>query len=242
MRRYVSEVSPLQLDCICFDIDGTLCDYGVEPRTALERVCRDLGIEAALDPDEYYELYKVVAKERSESGYSEVSDEAYRRLLEREGYGDPQLAERVADGYRRTRLASIELYPETLEVLETLSQRFRLGIISNGPSEIQRAKISKFRLADYFEVIIISGEVGLEKPHEAIFNLALQQIQAEASRSAHVGDDLNHDVKGALGAGLTSFWVNRGVLNFQGVEVAPHYELENLRELLSVLDGYPTPR
>ncbi len=230
-------MTPLRLDCIYFDIDGTLCDYGLDPQVALERVCRDLRIEAILDPYEYYDLYKIVARAAPYRSYREISNEAYRRLLEKKGYGDAQLAERVGEGYRRARLESLSLYPETREVLDRLSESFRLGIISNGPSEIQRAKIKKFDLRRYFDAIIISGEVGVEKPSETIFSLALKLIRAEAAKSAHVGDDLKHDVKGALGAGLTSFWVNRGVLDFEGMDVAPHYELQNLGELLPLLDG-----
>ncbi len=233
----VSEVSGLHLDHVCFDIDGTLCDYGIDPQVALTRVCESLGVEATLDPEDYYELYKAVAVERPGDTYRAISDEAYRRLLEMHGYSDARLAERVGEAYRDVRLSSLSLYPETLEVLESLNGRYSLGIISNGPSEIQRAKLRKFRLARYFDSIIISGEVGVEKPSETIFALALGEAQAKAERSAHVGDSLRHDVKGALGAGLTSFWVNRGVLDLEITHVAPHYELQSLAELLPILDG-----
>lgn len=227
----------LQIEYIYFDIDGTLCDYGVHPRTVLRRVCAGFEIDATLDHHEYYDLYKVLAQERPDSSYEEISKDAYRGLLEKEGYGDATLAGRVAEAYRRIRLSSLRLYPETVAVLDSLSQRYRLGIISNGPSEIQREKMVKFRLVDYFDTVIISSEVGVEKPSATIFSHALQQAGAEAARSAHVGDSLSHDVKGALEAGFTSFWINRGVLDFDGVEVAPQYELQSLEELLPILDG-----
>jgi HAD superfamily hydrolase (TIGR01549 family) len=228
-------VTAIALDFIYFDIDGTLCSYGIDPRRALRRVCRGLGIEADLDPYDYYDLYKAVAREMPEGTYSEVSDEAYRRLLERHGYEDSSLARKVADGYRRTRLSSISLYPETLDVLESLSEAYPLGIISNGPSEIQWAKVNMFRLKDYFQTIIISGDVGVEKPSEAIFRLALNRARTPADRCAHVGDSLVDDVNGSRQAGMTSIWVNRGVLDFEGVDVRPHYELRDLRELLHLL-------
>lgn len=224
----------LDLRWIYFDIDGTLCEYGSDPGEVLAGVCRDLGVDAILDHHAYYALYKVVARERPGDGYRAVSDEAYRRLLAREGYPEASLARRVAAAYREIRLRSIALYPETREVLEALRGRYRLGVVSNGPSEIQRAKLRKFGLEATFDPVIISGEVGREKPEPSIFHLALEEAGARPEEAAHVGDSLVHDVAGAVGAGLTSVWVNRGVLDDAG-EVRPHHELSNLRELLPLL-------
>lgn len=235
------------LRCLFFDIDGTLCNYGVDPREALDDVCGRRGVDASLDPYEYYELYEVVAIELPRASYGEISNEAYRRLLEREGYDDLDLAQQIAEEYRRVRLASVSLYPGTNELLQELSRRFSLGVISNGPSPIQRAKLSKFHLGDYFDAIIISGEAGVQKPERAIFRLALEAIGAEPGESAHVGDSLAYDVVGARGAGLVSFWVNRHVRDFlhsdaNVSDVTPDYEVGDLRELPHILDGLSTPR
>ncbi len=229
------------LRCIFFDLDGTLCDYGIDPREALEGVSRGHGIDAALDPFEYYEFYKVVAAERPGESFEQISDEAYRRLLSRAGYDDLELAREIAAEYRRVRLESLSIFPGTNRVLQDLSRRYELGVISNGPSQIQRAKLSKFHLGDFFKTIVISGEAGVEKPDEAIFRLALEGLDARPTESAHVGDSLKYDVTGALRAGFTSFWVNRGVLQYEVTEVAPHYELNDLRELPPILDGRLTP-
>lgn len=228
-------MSSSELRWIYFDIDGTLCEYGTNPREVLADVCRDLGIDAVLDPDAYFDLYKVVARERPEGSYRQVSDEAYRRLLAQAGYPDAPLARRVAAAYREIRVGSIDLYPETVEVLEALRSRARLGVVSNGPSEIQRAKLRKFRLEGYFDPVVISGEVGVEKPEASIFRLALEQAGARPGEAAHVGDSLAHDVAGAAGAGMTSVWVNRGVLGGDAEEVRPDHELRDLRELLPLL-------
>lgn len=223
------------LEFIHFDIDGTLCDYGADPHSALDEVCRKLSIEVSLDPEEYYELYKVVNREAPDGSYEEISNEAYRRLLEKAGIPDAALALRVGEEYREARLASLRLYPETLTVIENLAERYRLGIISNGPGEIQRAKLERFGLKGFFDSVVISGEVGVEKPDTAIFRLALERSGAQAAQSAHVGDSLEHDVKGAVRAGLLSLWINRRVLPLQGVDVAPHYAFPRLDGILSLL-------
>ncbi|MFQ5919499.1 MAG: HAD family hydrolase [Thermoplasmata archaeon] len=225
-----------QLETLFFDIDGTLCEYGLAPNVALRQACAAAGIDADLDHHEYYELYKVVQAEMPTSGYEAVSDEAYRRLLAAGGWEDPALARQVAATYRTDRLESIELYPETREVLDALFGDYALGIISNGPGEIQWAKVEKFRLRPYFPTIVISGEVGTEKPEAAIFRLALEGVNGEAETSAHVGDHPRADVQGARGAGLTSIWINRGVFR-SGGDATPHHEIQDLRGLMPLLKG-----
>src|SRR5690606_13586274 len=58
----------------------------------------------------------------------------------------------------------MHLYPETPAVLKALGERYRLGLITNGPSDIQRRKIERFELSNYFEILVVSEEVGVEKP------------------------------------------------------------------------------
>lgn len=222
-------------EILFFDIDGTLCEYGLAPKTALQQACAAAGIDAVLDHHEYYDLYRVVQAERPSGGYEGVSDEAYRRLLAAQGWDDPAIASKVAARYRRDRLASIELYPETMEVLEDLQGHYLLGIISNGPGEIQWAKVEKFRLQPYFNPIIISGEVGPEKPEAAIFRLALERLDGKPDAAAHIGDHLTYDIAGARGAGLTSIWVNRGVFPPPDGSAVPNYEIQDLRELPPLL-------
>lgn len=224
------------LEALYFDIDGTLCRYGARPATVLAQVTEALDIDARIDHEAYYALYREIARETGR-GYESVSNEAYRRLLARQGYEDAELARRVAERYRAIRLESLALYPETREVLEALHGRLKLGVISNGPSEIQWAKLSRFGLRDYFDDVVISGDVGVDKPDESIFRLALERLGARPEASAHVGDDPSADVAGATHAGMRALWVNRGVLAFEPGEPAPHHEIQDLREILSLLDG-----
>ncbi|MFQ6012522.1 MAG: HAD family hydrolase [Thermoplasmata archaeon] len=226
-----------KIKVLFFDIDGTLCEYGLAPNVALRHACEAVGIDVELDHQEYYDLYRVVQAERGSVGYEGISDEAYRRLLAAHGWDDPAVARKVAARYRRDRLDSIELYPETRDVLDAVHGDYPLGIISNGPGEIQWAKVEKFHLQSYFTTVVISGEVGPEKPEAAIFRLALERLNGEAGASAHIGDNPRDDVRGARGAGLTSIWVNRGVFPSPRGNARPHHEIPDLRELLPLLAG-----
>ncbi len=79
----------------------------------------------------------------------------------------------------------VSLYPETIDALEKLSQNYRLGIIANQSSSI-RELLKEWGIESYFQLIILSEEVGLSKPNTAIFTLALQKqksLQIELSMS-----------------------------------------------------------
>ncbi len=60
-----------------------------------------------------------------------------------------------------------------------------------------------------FDVVVISGEVGVAKPDASVFAFALHKLGVEKENAWHVGDSLRTDVAGALGAGLTAVWLNR---------------------------------
>jgi putative hydrolase of the HAD superfamily len=93
---------------------------------------------------------------------------------------------------------------ETLDVLRDL--RFKLGLITNGRGLIQRRKIRGLGLESSFDVIVISEEFGCRKPDSRIFSHAVTELDQPASASVYVGDNPEHDVLGAKGAGLRSIW------------------------------------
>jgi putative hydrolase of the HAD superfamily len=101
-----------------------------------------------------------------------------------------------------------ELYPEVLEVLAALRPRFRIGVISNFDGRL-RAILKHLGLGDAFDPLIISSEVGADKPDAWIFEQALAQAGVEPDEAWHVGDDPSRDWQGAAAAGLQVFRLSR---------------------------------
>src|SRR5579884_1197304 len=94
------------------------------------------------------------------------------------------------------------VFPETPAYLETLRQRgYLLGIISNSLGLIE-SQLGRVDLARYFEFIIDSHFVGVEKPHPEIFRLALSRCGCEPAETVFVGDLYSTDVGGAQNAGF----------------------------------------
>jgi len=97
--------------------------------------------------------------------------------------------------------------PATLQMLARLAQRYRLGVVTNGSSETQRAKLERLGLEQLFDRIIVSEEVGCRKPDSAIFRLAIAGWDVPAASVLVVGDDPVADIEGARASGLRALRV-----------------------------------
>jgi putative hydrolase of the HAD superfamily len=101
------------------------------------------------------------------------------------------------------------VYPEVEATLAALLGRgLRLAIVSNWDERLPRL-VTRLGLAGRFAAIVYSQEVGVEKPHPAIFAAALDRLQIAADEALHVGDRRLEDVEGARAAGLEALWLER---------------------------------
>lgn len=101
-----------------------------------------------------------------------------------------------------------QLFPETKETLEALRPHFTLGIISNFDGRL-RSLLDQFGITEYFQHIIISSEVGADKPDPWIFECALRAAQVAADEVLYVGDDPLRDWQGGEALGLKTFRLER---------------------------------
>ncbi|RHW34735.1 HAD family hydrolase [Lysinibacillus yapensis] len=122
----------------------------------------------------------------------------------------------------------------TKDVLHKLRQEgYRLGIISNW-DESGRQLLDYHNLTDYFDNIIISCEVGVEKPSKAIFEKAFKQGNTTNEESIYIGDNYYDDVVGGGKVGLKTYLINR--FRDQGIEEIQYpYIIESINELPSLL-------
>ncbi|OEE84610.1 noncanonical pyrimidine nucleotidase, YjjG family [Enterovibrio norvegicus FF-162] len=96
------------------------------------------------------------------------------------------------------------------ELIPVLAQKAKLGIITNGFTQLQQVRLEKTNLSEYFDLVVISEEVGVAKPDVAIFDYAFEKMgQPEKSRILMVGDNPDSDVLGGNKAGIDTCWLNR---------------------------------
>ena len=101
-----------------------------------------------------------------------------------------------------------KLYPEVLDVLEQLRERFQLAVISNFDGRL-RLILQNLGISKYFAHVFISSELGADKPDPEIFRRALKLMHLNANEVLHVGDDPERDWKAAKEAGLLVFQLDR---------------------------------
>ncbi|QBR12425.1 YjjG family noncanonical pyrimidine nucleotidase [Sphingobacterium sp. CZ-2] len=102
------------------------------------------------------------------------------------------------------------LFPHAHETLAYLQGKYRLHLISNGFKEACEKKLEHSKLYPYFETIVISEIVGINKPDPRIFKHALDNGKAEKEHAVMIGDNLDADVRGAKNAGLEAIFFNPG--------------------------------
>ncbi|MBI4659633.1 MAG: HAD-IA family hydrolase [Verrucomicrobia bacterium] len=194
---------------VTFDVGGTLIDPWPSVGHVYAEVAAQHGLRD-LEPETLTRRFAEAWRAKSDFDYSraawsEIVARTFRTpgqpLTEVSFFGD--LYERFAQpgGWR--------IYDDVLPALHQLRARnIRLGVVSNWDERL-RPLLGKLKLQDLFEVIVVSGEVGLHKPHPAVFRSALEQLGWPGHAVLHVGDRVIEDVQGAEQAGLRAVRLNR---------------------------------
>ncbi|MBA2715553.1 MAG: HAD family hydrolase [Propionibacteriales bacterium] len=116
--------------------------------------------------------------------------------------------ERLVSDWQEVFVARYAVDPDTLDALRRArSQRWRLGVVTNGDAAVQAAKIAAAGLAPLVDGICISGAEGVAKPHREIFDLAALRCGADLVGGWMIGDSPLADIQGAHNAGLNSVWI-----------------------------------
>jgi len=128
------------------------------------------------------------------------------------------------------------VYPDAVETLKAMRDAgMRMGVISNttNPEFIKDAERHRTGLDQYFEFSLYSSSTPYRKPHPSIFNAAIARLQMNAGDILFVGDNLEMDVAGAQGVGISAAWLNRKGSNLTD-GIVPDYQISSLSELLQV--------
>ncbi|WP_260260580.1 pyrimidine 5'-nucleotidase [Vibrio intestinalis] len=127
------------------------------------------------------------------------------------------------------------MIPGVNEFLDAVRGKAKLGIITNGFTELQQVRLAKMGLSNTFEHVIISEEVGVAKPDAGIFHHAMEMMgQPCKTKVLMVGDNLHSDVLGGVNFGIDTCWFNHA--RQQGTaEINPSYTIEHIDELKHIL-------
>lgn len=229
-----------QYEHIFFDLDHTLWDFDTNSKLALAQIFEEEGLKhiGVSSFEKFHEVYlpinnrywaryhhQAVSKERLRVGRFFDTLAAFR-------INDLALAERIAYKYTDISPKMTALFPEAMVVLRYLQAKYALHLITNGFAEVQWIKLEHSGLKPFFEHVIISDEVGTQKPDKAIFELAMNRANTSAEKSIMIGDNYSTDIVGAKSAGMDQIFFNPHHISRKGTGT---YEIASLAKLKEIL-------
>ncbi|MFT4037265.1 MAG: HAD family hydrolase [Thermomicrobiales bacterium] len=215
---------------VLLDLDDTLCDYAGARQQRLRLAFSDV---TGLPPDSAA-LESLV--EASIAMQPHGADH-FAELFAAHGIGSAEGARRAATWYRENRFYGLALFPDAVTVLGALrgagsgQPRRPIGIITNGPADVQADKVALLQIGEYVDFVIISGVFGVAKPDPAIFAEALRRTGSTPDETIFVGDSADHDIAGAHAAGLRSVWISRTGVRWARQAPGPDRQIEHIGQL-----------
>jgi putative hydrolase of the HAD superfamily len=201
---------------IFFDLDHTLWDFTANSREALSDLYTEFNLaEKKVDLSGFISQYEY-QNERCWARYREnkmrkayLNYQRFYLTLSDFGLQDRWLARQMGRAYLELSPQKLKLIPNAIDVLNALSGKANLHIITNGFQEIQHQKIQRTGLSPFFQQVITSERASAKKPSARIFNLAMKLTDAQPNNCLMIGDDLNTDIEGASQVGWKTIWFNR---------------------------------
>jgi HAD superfamily hydrolase (TIGR01549 family) len=221
---------------VLFDLDDTLCDYSTAREMRL-RIAFSLGADGKPLVSKPWDLDQMVAESiRIHPHGVDHFEELFRKY----GVDDPEVARAAARWYRSNRFHGLDYFPgaklvlRAVRVAQDCASRMTsrpVGIITNGPAEVQRAKIDLLGIDELVDFVIISEEFGEAKPSRAIFAEALQRAGVDATEAVFVGDSPEFDMTGARNMCMRSIWINRHGVEWDQSGARPDREVRHIAEV-----------
>jgi len=222
---------------ILFDADETLFDFRMSEKLALKGALSDFGIKY----DEnyhlkiYMELNTAIWKEFEEGRITQekLKIERFRRFANELKIEINEFD--MAKSYMKHLSNASFLFDGAEELVKKLSKDYKLGIITNGLTDVQDTRIRKSVIAEYFETIVISEEAKIAKPDARIYDLTLRNMNHTDKKTVlYVGDSLSSDIQGGINAGIDTCWVNKEKTeNLSNIQ--PTYIIQDLSEIINYL-------
>ena len=222
---------------ILFDADDTLFDFKRSARHSLAQTLEDYQISAT---EGHFQIYENInhevwlSFERQEISAIELRKLRFERFFDAIGeYRDSlEMNQRYLQLLSQTHF----MLAGAVDLLEDLrSKNYRIGLITNGLKEVQRPRIAQAKMEKHFEVIVVSDEIGVSKPHEGFFQHAFEKMgKPPKSKVIVIGDSLNSDIQGGNNFGVDTCWFNpNSAANL--TEHKPTFQIQNLESLHELL-------
>ena len=190
------------LAAILFDLDDTLLDR----RRSLDRYLAGHATRLALSSASA-SAYRARFHELDGCGYTSRATLFQQLSLEFPDAGD---VDALALDYREHAWRASHLMDGASEALDWCRRiGLACGVVTNGASATQRAKLHSLGIVERVDAVLISEEEGFAKPATEVFHRAASRLGVRPNQCAFVGDNPHTDVDGSHRAGMVAVWFRR---------------------------------
>ena len=230
-----------KIKAIIFDVDETLFDRVLAQQAVLELIVRQLPqvfrgydprrvLAAFLESDQLYtDMFNSGAPSE---GSRDKRSKLFLQLL---GI-DEKYTVKITELYVRYYPTVTAHVDGAIQVVKELARKFKLGVISNGFTDVQYRKLETMGLRDLFACIVLSEEIGIRKPDPRIFLRAASLLHRQPQECLYVGDSYANDVIGAKTAGMLACWLNRAAVKMTDEKIKPDFIITKFAELPVLLE------
>ena len=198
---------------VFFDLDHTLWDFDKNSKITFETIFAQSHPEVNIDSfishyipinQECWKLYQYDKITHDQLRYDRLKLSFDAMAYE---ISDDEI-DVISNQYIDLLTDNNHLFEGTLEILDYLSQKYKLHVITNGFAHVQVKKLNNANLSTYFSTVTNSEMAGVKKPNPIIFEFALDLAKAKKETSVMIGDSIEADVLGALDAGIDAIYFN----------------------------------
>jgi putative hydrolase of the HAD superfamily len=224
-----------------FDLDHTLWDFETNAKLALQDIyikekLHQIGIANFDDFFTKYSFYNEKLWDRYTKGFIKQDELRWKRIwltLLDYKIANEVLAKQLSTAFLEILPTKTTLFSHTIELLEYLKLKdYTLHLITNGFESVQQAKLKHSKLSQYFTHVVTSEGSNAIKPQKEIFEYALSKAQTTNKHSIMIGDNIEADILGAVGAGFSTIYVNH--INKNVLPEATH-TVFNLEQIMQIL-------
>jgi len=234
-----------KIKAIVFDVGNTLFDVNGNVKTALDAMVHILRVSGVNMPNRN-KIYRLFSESlyRCRIPHTDtyfLEDQHFRVFLKKLGVKefDPlfQLAKAT---YRGVANELLMPNPKLISLLIKLKSKYKLGVLSDSRSDVARSILFKIGVLGFFDVVVVSEDLGVEKPNQLLFKKVVSELRCSPEEVVYVGDRLERDIAGGNRAGMKTVWiVPKKSPFFRTVasgDIKPDFAIKRLSDLTELLE------
>lgn len=223
---------------IFIDLDRTLWDFETNSSETFQEIFNKYKINESCSFEEFHLAYRLI-NDKLWRDYREkliekdiLSWKRFHLCLLQFGVDDKNIAQLMGKDYIELSPLKTKLIPYSKELLQYLSSKYKLYLVTNGFKEVQYLKIKNCGIDKYFDKVFTSEEVGCNKPNREYFDFVIKNTHSNIEESIVIGDDMEVDIKGAAQLNIDTIWCN---FNNEVSDFKPVFEVKSLKEIIEIL-------